>query len=76
MASDEKKQLGTRLAKDLSAKLGHLAIDREISLSDLVEGALATWYTHQPEMKIYGSISPDLLAKAGKAKTREELESR
>jgi hypothetical protein len=66
--ADDRKQVGARLSKDLVAKLGHVAIDRDVTLNDLIEGALASWYNRQPERESYGEIPAELEAKAGKAK--------
>jgi hypothetical protein len=52
--SDERKQLGSRLPKALVVKLGKVALDRDVSLNDIVEGALVDWFNMQEEQAVYG----------------------
>jgi hypothetical protein len=52
-----REQVGARLSKDLVAKLGHIAIDRDQTLNDLLEEALVDWYERQPERQTYGPIA-------------------
>jgi hypothetical protein len=70
VSTDDRKQVGARLSKDLVAKLGHIAIDRDVTLNDLIEGALASWYNKQPERTAYGDVPAELEAKTGKAKKK------
>lgn len=64
--ADERKQIGARLSKDLVAKLNHVAIDRDVTLNDLIEHALVDWYKRQPEHETYGDVALAEPPKAGK----------
>jgi hypothetical protein len=64
--AEERKQVGARLSKDLVAKLGHVAIDRDVTLNDLIENALADWYSRQPESESYGTVVLTDAPKPGK----------
>lgn len=58
--TDTRKQVGVRLPKELVLKLSHIALDREVTLNELVKAALIDWYERQPEKARYGAFSEAL----------------
>ena len=55
--TEERKQVGARLPKSFVANISKLAIDRDISLNDIIERVLVDWYNEQPESSTYGKAT-------------------
>lgn len=70
--AEERKQMGSRLPKALVVKLGKIALDRDVPLNDIIEGALVDWYNAQPEQPTYGpEKKSDGAAKATPSKSEQ-----
>lgn len=71
--TEERKQVGARLPKSFVAQFSKLAIDRDLSLNDIIEAVLIDWYNKQPESELYGkaesnattTATPDAIPKNG-----------
>ncbi len=67
-----RKPFTVRFPPEMHRLLTHLAVDRGLSLGDLVVGVMAEWAQKQPETTRYGTVSPPKPSKRGPKKRSSE----
>lgn len=65
MEADEKKMFTVRLPLEAHRLLSHIALDRGISLSDLMVSEMVKWANAQPETTKYGTVETPSTSKRG-----------
>lgn len=52
----DRRQTGVRFPPEMRVKLGYVALERGLSLNDLIIKGMSEWYNGQPEAKKHGPL--------------------